>query len=1168
LSLALIALGLGAQALQAQNDTDDGGLGLASAYAEIVEADKPVAWWRFEEEQGERGTGRLNGTELLPAEIAGPAKLGQPGPRPPKFPRMTTDNRGLSLEQPASLRYSDPGAESPFDFKTGDMITLEAWVRPAKLADGQQVYVIGKGRTGNQGFAADNQNWSLRLAGKEGTCRLSFLFRDADNKNGADDWHRWTSDAGFGASGDNGAGWHHIAVSYTFGKGDSLRGYVDGRPTKGVWDYGGQTDEAPVVDDDQVWIGSALGNNAGNSFLGSLDEIAIYRTALSAERIAARWQVVQPKPYVTNVEIPPGKVLVEVLEGLPDDWNWNFVPPQPSERYAQQDLAFVELPKKYNAHGVIDDRSSPFVLWATSDLALPAGKHRLLLRSRSAARLYIDGKLAIDNPFSAGKTDGHNPWDPVESKISPRIRPLQPGDQEQAAEIEFTGKPVRLRLELFVGGKKRRPEVGETSVAIAPAGSDDFWVLGHIAPTSGRGETQQPSATANATASSGRDGSHRTPTTGQGFATFPLTDEGWLAWERDCRAELVSINQQRRAAASADYATYWQRRHDWARAHVGQAPRLPDVGQASSLPKMDAIDALIHQMLEAASIPPAPLTDDASFLRRLYLDVIGVPPSAEQVTAFITNSAEDKRSRLIDELLQHPGWADNWVGYWQDALAENPNIVNPTLNNTGPFRWWLYEALLDNKPIDRFATELILMEGSQRYGGTAGFGVATENDAPLAAKAQNLGLAFLAFDMRCARCHDAPQHDFKQEDLFNLAAMLHRGEQTLPKTSTIPGDDQALASLIVKVSLKPGQKIQPRWPFEAFFSGELPRDLLFDPSDEREELAFRFTSPQNPRFAKVIVNRLWQRYFGRGIVEPIDDWETARPANPELLDWLARELMTHDYDLKHIARLILNSQAYQRVPTTDPDRARLFAAPLRRRMTAEQVLDSLLAAAGKEMHVEDLNIDVEGTRLETSSISLGRPARAWQFTSMSNERDRPSLSLPAAQTAVNVLEAFGWRSSRQDPLSVRDKEPTVLQPAILANGVVARRAAQLSEDSALTRLALAAETPGEFVDAAFRQIFSRQPIAAERDLFVELLAGGFSERKTGAAPGPVPSWPKRDGVSWSNHLQSKSNEIRLAWQKEVEKGDPPTTQLAADWRERAEDLAWTLFNSPEFVWIP
>ena len=91
------------------------------------------------------------------------------------------------------------------------------------------------------------------------------------------------------------------------------------------------------------------------------------------------------------------------------------------------------------------------------------------------------------------------------------------------------------------------------------------------------------------------------------------------------------------------------------------------------------------------------------------------------MAAFLSDTRPDKRRHLIDELLANRGWADNWVGYWQDVLAENPNIVNPTLNNTGPFRWWIYESLLDNKPLDRFATELILMEGSTRYGGTAGF---------------------------------------------------------------------------------------------------------------------------------------------------------------------------------------------------------------------------------------------------------------------------------------------------------------------------------------------------------------------------------------------------------------------------------------------------------------
>ena len=206
------------------------------------------------------------------------------------------------------------------------------------------------------------------------------------------------------------------------------------------------------------------------------------------------------------------------------------------------------------------------------------------------------------------------------------------------------------------------------------------------------------------------------------------------------------------------------------------------------------------------------------------------------------------------------------------------------------------------------------MEGQPATAAPAGFAVASRTTRRWPPRRQNLGLAFLAFDMRCARCHDSPNHDFTQEELFNLAAMLHRGEQTLPKTSTIPGDDKDHASLIVKVSLKPGQKIAARWPFEAISSGELPKQFLLDPNDPREELAPRITSPAESAFCKVMVNRLWQRYFGRGLVEPVDDWETAKPTHPELLDWLARELITHDYDAKHIARLILNSQAYQRVP--------------------------------------------------------------------------------------------------------------------------------------------------------------------------------------------------------------------------------------------------------------
>ena len=1093
-------------AARAQNDSDSNEA--AQSYASIVAADSPAFWWRFDE------------GNIEPGETVGKVTLNVAGPRQERFPKFDEKNLAAQFAGDGGrIVVQDPGAGSPLDFAAGDAITLEAWVNPTKLGGGQTVYVIGKGRTGNEGVAKDNQNYGLRLVGSGGKVRISFLFRGAPNRPGNDkDWHRWDSEPAFAV----GSGWHYVAVSYSFGQKDSLRGYIDGKEIKGKWEgYGGATDEGPVVDDDELWIGSSQVGQAGSSFAGALDEVAIYRAALSAERIAARYQAVQPTPYVTSVPIPRDRVLVEILENIPDDNSWDFIPPPPSERPGEPALGLIELPHKYNAYGVRADRSNPLVVWLTTDIELPVGSQRLLLRSRNAARLYLDGKLVLDNPFPKDRSDGHNSLHIVKSDVSPNIRPVQPGDQEQVAELEIAPGDHRLKLELFGGGKSKRVEFGETGLYIAPAGSDAFRLVAH-----------------------------------ESSWQFPLTDEGSLAYENRRREELLRINQVRRQQASQEYAKYWQRRHAWAR-QVVEGDGTP------SVPATNSIDEYVAAAAKSAGTEPLPPTDDWSFVRRAYVDLIGVIPTAAQAEAFVKDQRPDKRARLIDELLEHPGWADNWVGYWQDVLAENPNIINPTLNNTGPFRWWIYESLLDNKPIDRFASELVLMEGSLRYGGTAGFSMASQNDAPMAAKANILASAFLAMDLRCARCHDAPYHPFSQEDLFSLAALLGRGPQEVPKTSTIP---DGIKSELVSVTLKPGQKIAAKWPFET--ASELPAEFAGKPGDTRDEFAFRLTSPHNPRFAQVIVNRLWRRYLGRGIVEPVDDFDRGVNAHPDLLDYLARELVRHDYDLKHVTRLILHSQLYQRMATTDVETAKALAAPLRRRMSAEQIVDSLFAAAGKQFHVEEMNIDVDSGRSEVSSINLGLPTRAWQFTSLSNERDRPALSLPKAQTIVNVLEAFGWRSSRQDPLTIRDEEPTVLQPAILANGVVGKRISQLSEDSYFTELSLADQPLEGLVDRMYQQLLSRPPTAEERQLVAAVLAEGYDNRRTGSSPGIRPGPYKRDGVAWSNHLKPESSEIKIRFAKEVEKGDPPTTRLTSDWRERAEDVVWALVNSPEFVWLP
>ena len=198
----------------------------------------------------------------------------------------------------------------------------------------------------------------------------------------------------------------------------------------------------------------------------------------------------------------------------------------------------------------------------------------------------------------------------------------------------------------------------------------------------------------------------------------------------------------------------------------------------------------------------------------------------------------------------------------------------------------------------------------------------------------------------------------------------------------------------------------------------------------------------------MVVNRLWHRYLGYGFVEPVDDWDgSPRRRDPGLLADLAAEFVAHDYDLKHVARLIFRSRAYQGLPGGGA------GAPARRRMSAEQVLDSLFAAAGKPFRAEELCLDIDGRRPPSEFLNLGPPPR-WQLALPSNERDRPALTLPVVSSLTDALLAFGWRAARPDPVTVGEESITPLQPALLANGaVVDGRVARLSDDSAVTESA-------------------------------------------------------------------------------------------------------------------
>jgi hypothetical protein len=237
-------------------------------------------------------------------------------------------------------------------------------------------------------------------------------------------------------------------------------------------------------------------------------------------------------------------------------------------------------------------------------------------------------------------------------------------------------------------------------------------------------------------------------------------------------------------------------------------------------------------------------------------------------------------------------------------------------------------------------------------------------------------------------------------------------------------------------------------------------------------------------------------------------------------------------------------------------------------MQAEQIVDSMFVACGKDFDAGQITLDIDGAVNPSAGFDLGFPHRSWEFTSLSNERDRPSLSLPFAQPFVTFLKTFGWRDTRQEPIADRERESTAGRPAIVQNGLLSRRFVSCSDDSEFTKLALADQSIEHLIEEITLTILSRKPITEEQTLFVDLLSPGYDSRVVVGAVAKEPARLPRTMVSWSNHLSSQANEIKVELQEAVERGDLPTERLDSDWRERFEDMLWALLNSPEFLFLP
>ena len=412
----------------------------------------------------------------------------------------------------------------------------------------------------------------------------------------------------------------------------------------------------------------------------------------------------------------------------------------------------------------------------------------------------------------------------------------------------------------------------------------------------------------------------------------------------------------------------------------------------AALPKHNYIDALAYQRLQNLGVFPSPRCLDGEFLRRVSIDLIGRLPSAVEAREFLANSNPNKRSELIESLLQHPGYADHWAVKWADLFRPNPDRAG--VKSVYILDQWLREAFRENMSMDVFARKILAAQGSTHRLGPAVIYRDRRTPEDLTTLFSQV---FLGVRLECARCHHHPNEKWSQEDFYQMAAFFgslkHKGDGVSPPISGgwemiyhRPGG-KVIHPVTQKVMLpKPPDGVLASFPKEAD-----PRGWFVD----------WLVAPDNPFFAKAMVNRLWAEVMGRGIVHPVDDFRVTNPAtNPLLLDALAEDFIEHGYDVKHLLRRITNSALYQQSSLANASNGsdgENFARSYRRRLAAEVLTDALADITG-------LPDDFDGLP------GHSRANQVWNF-----------------KIASNTMDAFGRPDSSSDCPCERNLSTSVVQ---------------------------------------------------------------------------------------------------------------------------------------------
>ncbi len=371
------------------------------------------------------------------------------------------------------------------------------------------------------------------------------------------------------------------------------------------------------------------------------------------------------------------------------------------------------------------------------------------------------------------------------------------------------------------------------------------------------------------------------------------------------------------------------------------------------------LDRLVQQYLFKTDpkVDPAPKTTDVEFVRRVYFDLIGKPPTPEQYVAFVRDRSRDKRARLIGRLLDSKDWARNWARYWRDVVkfhATNENLARVGFDEMED---WLTEQFHTNKPWDEIVAKLIQATGRNDENGAVAFALAYEG-RPVE-MAGEVSRIFLGVQIQCAQCHDHKTDSWKQVQFHEFAAFF-AGAQPRQVVKASPGQPPVFAivdrprarySMPDKDNANKQIPIAPRF-FLSHSGSKTPEPALpesLSPAQRRDLAASYVTGQDNPWFAKAFINRTWYALMGEGFYEPIDDIGPERTARaPEVLDPLSEQWQRGGYDLRWLFRTLMNTEAYQRrVRSTATAAGKTpFASGCPSRMRADQVFEALAQALG------------------------------------------------------------------------------------------------------------------------------------------------------------------------------------------------------------------------------